>query len=148
MWNVLKSLMPTFEKKFKFIKKENKSELFEFINRSQIEKKFGGTAENIEIGNFFPPNMPSSNYQLEDDNDGNSKNFVSEEKYVELVKNDLVTTISPYIRDYCQNIDRYFMYTANDTIENKSDFTKIQEGMLFFSLFRINLRASELNIGY
>ncbi len=52
VWNMIKGLMgESIQKKIKMINnKNNYCELYENINRSQLEKKYGGLAQNIELG--------------------------------------------------------------------------------------------------
>lgn len=69
-------------------------QIFKFINKTQIEKKFGGLAENIE-SNFFPPNFPSDDYFSDLDNI--NEILVDEEKHREKLKNNKNLTQSPYI---------------------------------------------------
>jgi hypothetical protein len=42
--------------------------LFTLINRSQVEKKYGGTAEDLKIGEYYPPRFVSDNYFCEESN--------------------------------------------------------------------------------
>ena len=55
-------------KKLKLLSKDELHKMQELISPENIQKKYGGTAPDVIPGyntrNLFPPNMPSSNYEL------------------------------------------------------------------------------------
>jgi hypothetical protein len=69
VWNIVKMIMgPTLEAKaIKVDTNDGEYDLlFKLINRNQVEKKFGGTAEDLKEGEFFPPKFISDNYFCEE----------------------------------------------------------------------------------
>jgi hypothetical protein len=96
-WSIIKKLVtPCTERKIKLLKTTNINELFFFINPLQVEKKFGGLAEDI-VNFYFPPIFPSSHYLLPSE----KKNSVllDEEVYKALVKNNKEMVLSPFLQD-------------------------------------------------
>ena len=96
-WKIVKKLIDErTASKFNFISGENdiKELVLSKIHPSQLERRFGGIAENIPDEIDFPFFLPSNQYQIDDRNESN---IVSEEKYIEMVNNDKLVTISPYI---------------------------------------------------
>jgi hypothetical protein len=96
-WKIVKKLIDErTASKFNFISGENdiKELVLSKIHPSQLERRFGGLAENIPDEIDFPFFLPSNQYQIDDRNESN---IVSEEKYIEMVNNDKIVTISPYI---------------------------------------------------
>lgn len=65
LWNMVKLIMgPTLEAKACNVD-TNDGEydlLFQNINRSQVEQKYGGTAENLKPGEYYPPKFISDKY--------------------------------------------------------------------------------------
>jgi hypothetical protein len=53
-------------KKIKILESSKINEIFKDIHPSQIERKYGGLAENVD-NMFFPPRMPSDQYLLENE---------------------------------------------------------------------------------
>ena len=95
-WKAIKSMIdPITERKIKLLQGNDcKIELFKFINKSQIEEKFGGNAENVK-NHFFPPIFPSDEYFKNEDIV--EEIIVSEEVYLEKVKNNDKIVRSPYL---------------------------------------------------
>ncbi len=92
LWKVVKGFLDeTSVKKVKFLKKGEFKDLFEYINEDQIEKKYGGTADDIS-GNFFPPVFPSDNYARD------KSVLVNEEKYADLYKDSKIACVSPFFK--------------------------------------------------
>jgi hypothetical protein len=90
LWNIVKKFLDEVQlKKIKFLKKGEFGPIFDYINEEQVEERFGGKAKNLTEG-FFPPVMPSKNYNK------SGAGLVSEEEYDKLVKDDKITKISPY----------------------------------------------------
>jgi hypothetical protein len=97
LWNIIKNMLhPSTNKKIKFIKQDNLKELFESINPDQVEKKYGGNADSLEV-NFFPPYMPNDNILLPGEIKQNI--LVTESMYKDLYVNGKLTTLSPYINE-------------------------------------------------
>jgi len=74
LWNLsVKIIGPTVEAKATKIDndKGKYSDLFKLINKNQVEKKYGGNAENVEIGNYFPLSFQCNEYysELDEKND-------------------------------------------------------------------------------
>lgn len=99
IWAFVKSFLDeTTVKKIRFLNDDTMSEIFEFINRDQVEERFGGTAKNIVAGGnrCFPPIMPNNNC-------GRTNNtvLISEEKYKEMhLKNQLTVTGDYYLKKW------------------------------------------------
>ena len=65
IWNIVKMIMgPTLEAKACNVSANDGSYdlLFQNINRSQVEKKYGGTAEDLKPGEYYPFKFASDNY--------------------------------------------------------------------------------------
>ncbi len=96
VWNALKILLDpiTISKIKLYSPKEVSLELFNNINRKQVEKKFGGLAEDIST-NYFPPIFPNNEYLLP--NEKKETVLISEAKYIEKIKKNKNISISPYL---------------------------------------------------
>ena len=87
------------EEKIVILEGRKDKHLFEDFTPENLEKKFGGTAENVIYGNdnLFPPRMPTKNvfFPWEDKN----KILISEDEYIIRCKNGLIPfeSISPYL---------------------------------------------------
>lgn len=65
VWNVVKMIMgANIEAKACKVDSNDGSydALFQLINRSQVEKKYGGTSEDLKPGEYYPPKFVSDNY--------------------------------------------------------------------------------------
>ena len=65
VWNVVKMIMGSNleAKACKVDSNDGQYDLlFQIINRSQVEKKYGGTAEDLKPGEYYPPKFVSDNY--------------------------------------------------------------------------------------
>ena len=119
-WKIVKNLIDkTTAAKFSFLSSENdiKENVLSYINPSQIEKRYGGTAENIDDNIEFPFILPSNQYQIE--NKINNE-IISEEKYLELVNEKKLTAISPYIKN--DNNNNKCKHNKNDIVVNDITF--------------------------
>ena len=70
VWNIVKMIMgPTLEAKACNVNSNDGSydSLFQCINRSQVEEKYGGTAENLNPGEYYPFKFASDNYFCDND---------------------------------------------------------------------------------
>ena len=76
VWNIVKMIMgPTLEAKACNVDTNDGTydKLFQFINRSQVEKKYGGTADDLKPGEYYPLKFESDNYFCENNKDGEKK---------------------------------------------------------------------------
>ncbi len=96
-WKIVKKLIDErTAQKFNFISGEDdiKNLVLTKIHPSQLEKRFGGEAENISDEIEFPFILPSNIYQIDD---RNKSQIISEKKYIEMAMNNKLVTISPYL---------------------------------------------------
>ena len=94
-WKIIKKLIDErTAQKFNFISGENDIQeyVLKDINPNQLEKKYGGLAENVSDNIKFPFILPSDEYQVSDEN-----RLISEEEYIEMVNQNKLVTISPYL---------------------------------------------------
>ena len=78
LWKIAKGIIgQTIEAKASIIDSNGGTYdgLFEFINRGQLEKKFGGNAENVESGKYFPPSFVYDKYYSENE-EKNDKDYL------------------------------------------------------------------------
>ena len=75
-WNLAKKIIgPVIEAKASKIENnDNYKNLFEIINRDQVEQKYGGNAPNLENGDYFPLKFINCNYYSEDEKNNNNFN--------------------------------------------------------------------------
>jgi hypothetical protein len=83
IWNIcVKLIGQTIEKKATKIEtdKGKYTNLFKLINKNQVEKKYGGNADNVEIGKYFPLSFQNNEYYSEseeqNDKDGDIYNKI------------------------------------------------------------------------
>ena len=88
----------------KFVKIGNKDshKIFDYIRRDNLEKKFGGTAPDLNYNQpnaLFPPRMPSKEFLLEKED--KNKILITEEEYINLSKGDRFPkeSFSPFIKE-------------------------------------------------
>ena len=96
-WKIVKNLIDErTAQKFNFISGEDdiKDLVLTKIHPSQLEQRFGGEAENVGENLNFPFILPSDIYQIDD---RNQDQIVSEEEYINLVNDDKLVTVSPYL---------------------------------------------------
>lgn len=94
-WSIIKKFInQRSERKIRVLNSENMAELFAFINKKQVEKKYGGMAPNV-YNYYFPPIFPSDTYLMEDEN----KNIIltDEDIYRNLIKSNKELIPSPYL---------------------------------------------------
>jgi len=92
LWNLIQVFLDeTAKKKIRFIREGNKDEIFTYINKSQIEKKYGGDAED-KISEFFPGFMPCGDNLLKE-HDKNTY-LISDIKYQVLCEEGKIATIN------------------------------------------------------
>lgn len=95
LFNMIKGFLDaTTQRKIRLVKSKAFEEIFEIINPSQVEKRFGGKAENVE-NYYFPPVMPNNNEILRKD-DRDDKSYVTEDEYFELTNSNKVTVVCPF----------------------------------------------------
>ena len=83
VWNIVKMIMgPTLEAKACKVDTNDGSydKLFQIINRSQVEKKYGGTAEDLKPGEYYPFKFISDKYFCESPNDNEEKKIIDDNK--------------------------------------------------------------------
>ena len=108
-------------RKVKIIDKEELYKMQELISASNIQKKYGGTAPDLEPGpnNFFPPRMPSMNYEIK----GEQLNIISEDAYKEMCLNSnpyKPFTISPkYLQQWNKEKEEKEVKEQVETKENE-----------------------------
>jgi len=96
LWNIIKLFLDAVTvKKFVFLKESTLNTMHSIINPDQLEKRFGGNAENAKDKYLFPPIVPSENYLLK--SDVVHKVLISDKEYRVLVQKDSRVTKSPYI---------------------------------------------------
>jgi len=121
LWSFVKLLLDeSTSNKITLIDSSNKYLLFEQINVEQLEKQYGGEAENLKEGEYFPPKCNSDNFLLKDES---SEILLTENTYTEKVMKDDRIRRSPYKKKLSIKIkpgrkyDLYLQY-------NNSIFTK------------------------
>ena len=78
LWKIAKGIIgQTIEAKASIIDNNGGTYdgLFEFINRGHLEKKFGGKAEDVESGKYFPPKFVYDKYFSENE-EKNDKDYL------------------------------------------------------------------------
>ena len=95
-WKIIKKLIDErTAEKFNFI--NSQSDIDEYvlktIHPSQLEKKYGGKAEDLNEVIDFPFILPSDIYQY----DYNRSNIITEDEYIRKGKNNELCEISPYL---------------------------------------------------
>jgi len=104
IWSVIKTMLDdTTVRKIRILNDSDLSEVFTLINEEQVEKKFGGKAQNLIVGrdSFFPPHMPSLNYLKSDQ--VKEDVLVSEEEYKQMHSKGMLTVTSElYINKWNQ----------------------------------------------
>jgi len=116
LWKVIKGMLdPNTEKKIRMIGSDN-SQMFEFINKSQVEKRFGGTASNVEDA-FFPHVNPDPNvFNAKEDR---NKYLIDEESYCEFVEKNPQYVKSPYIDWEKRKAESKIVFEGEDTSSSK-----------------------------
>ena len=114
--------------------------IFENISPNNLEKRFGGEAENIdyEKGNLFPPFMPKNKEFLLKNED--KKNIlISEEKYIQMVKDNLIIkeSISPFIlKKIEEEKEKNKLKNENNSIdENVNDDLNVNNLSCYYEFF-------------
>ena len=126
MWGVIKKIIDkNTEKKIKILKAGNILEIFEIINRSQIERKYCGEAENVKKY-FFPPIFPSEVYLTEFENDEGF--FVGEEEYKKILKENNKLVASPFIDFVNEENNKKIFIEGKENNSDKADEDNINEG--------------------
>jgi len=93
IWALVKGILdPVTQRKIQIVEKGSK-ELFAFINPSQIEAKYGGTARDV-TSNYFPHIIPSNDYFVSGED--HKSLLISEDQYREKVESDERIEKSPY----------------------------------------------------
>ena len=96
-WKIVKKLIDErTASKFNFISGQDdiKNLVLDKIHPSQLEQRFGGTADDVGEDLTFPFFLPSDTYQIDDRNEDQ---IVTEDEYINLVNENKLVTISPYL---------------------------------------------------
>ena len=121
LWKTINILLdPSTQRKIKLLQGEAEieREIFKNINRKQIEKRFGGLAENIE-GRFFPPVFPSDEYFTSAEDE---KVLIDEDMYAEISKSNPMLKKSPFINQQEQYLRGDMITLENrQNVVNKAD---------------------------
>jgi len=121
LWKTINILLdPSTQRKIKLLQGEAEieREIFKNINRKQIEKRFGGLAENIE-GRFFPPVFPSDEYFTSAEDE---KVLIDENMYAEISKSNPMLKKSPFINQQEQYLRGDMITLENrQNVINKAD---------------------------
>lgn len=148
LWSVIKGLMgENVQKKIKMINsKNNYAELYDSINRSQLENKYGGFAKNISLNYddyvkfnsklnqdqitsqdysqntfYYPPFMPSIDYLTEIDKEEIYHILLTEEDYLSLIKKNKFIYQSPYYANKSEeNLSRSDKKCLNNDVMSQS----------------------------
>lgn len=63
VWNSIKYFLDENQvRKVKIVSANTCPSLLELAAPNQLEEKFGGTAKNKEVGEYWPPSCPDSNF--------------------------------------------------------------------------------------
>lgn len=96
LWIVVSSMLdPETNKKIKILASKGFDDIFEAINRSQVEAKFEGSSPNL-IENYFPPSIPQDRENLNMKIPKNEQ-LHSREQYIKLLNEGKIVTPSPFI---------------------------------------------------
>ena len=118
IWGIIKKIIDVnTEKKIKILKASNLIEIFSIINPCQIEKKYGGKAEDLK-SYFFPPIFPSEYYLLDSEKNDTNKIFINEEEYKKKIISNQTLLPSPYIKYSDQNLSSPI---SNDNSKKNSE---------------------------
>ena len=96
-FNIIKNLIDErTSNKIRFIRNQNDINdiVLTNIHSSQIERKYGGDANNLINDLEFPFILPSNEYQIQE----NRKEIISEEEYIKRFKNNEICVLSPYLK--------------------------------------------------
>ena len=121
LWKTINIMFdPTTQRKIKLLQEDSdiEQELFKYINKTQIEKRFGGTADNIE-SKFFPPIFPSNEYITSKEV---TSIFVDENEYLEIINSNKEYRKSPFISNE-SNVTNLlsFKESFNTVLNEKSE---------------------------
>ena len=97
-FNIIKNVLDVrTTNKIKFIDNQNdiNNIVLTNIHSSQIERKYGGDANNLFHDLDFPFILPSKEYQIEK----NRKEIINEEEYIKKYKNNELCVFSPYLKN-------------------------------------------------
>ena len=91
-------------RKFVIINGKSDKTMWNFIRSDNIEKRFGGEAEDLiyDDNNLFPPNMPLNRKFLLD-NEKRNEILISKDEYIKRLKNLPKKSISPFILEEIEN---------------------------------------------
>lgn len=96
LWKTINMVLdPSTQRKIKLLQGDPdiEREVFNTINKAQVEMKFGGLAGNIDR-KFFPPIFPSNDYFTNEDD---HKILVTYSKYLDIISTNQALNPSPFI---------------------------------------------------
>jgi hypothetical protein len=94
-WTVIKKFLDaSTERKIQLLKPTNQQDMFRFINPRQIEKKFGGLADDVKEY-FFPPIFPNQNFLLASEK--KEEILIEEDRYRHLIKGNKDIVPCPHL---------------------------------------------------
>jgi len=96
------------KKKIALMDDSMKDLIFEQLNKDQVEKIYGGNAEDIKEGEFFPPKYNNENFLLDEDSSGQ---LLTERTYCDKVMKDDRIVRSPYKKKYSIKINTKRQYS-------------------------------------
>ena len=131
IWILVRNVLdPVVQRKIKMVEPGSK-ELFKFINKSQIEKRFGGTAENMN-DYYFPHVVPSEDYYVEGDDP--SELLINEEEYLMKVSRGEDLDKSPYSKPipeasiiYESNLTENELYNLKDECKCNMNYNLVSQ---------------------
>lgn len=139
LWKIFQMFLDeTAKKKIRFIRDGNKEDIFTYINRSQIEKKYGGNAVD-KTSEFFPGFMPSEEYLIESQN---KKSFlISEEKYKILCNEGKIAFVNQEILASLELKNKKISDNMLEINKSTSDFRLMKS-----TAFNLNLNEEEAKV--
>ena len=128
-WKIIKKLIDErTAEKFNFI--NNQSDIDEYvlknIHPSQLEKKYGGQADDLDEVIDFPFILSSNIYQY----DYNRNNIISEDEYIRRAKNNDLCEISPYLENEINGDSK--LKSKHKIIDNSSKEPIIYNNIEFY----------------
>ena len=116
--------------------------LFDDFNPDNLEKRFGGRAENLVYGgenSLFPPRVPTDNIFFPNENPKNI--LISEEEYINRCKKGLIPrqSISPYILDKLNEEIKLNEIKVDNNNTNNNIIVNTND-------ININIKNEEINI--
>jgi len=103
LWQIIKLILDKVTvQKFFVLKDDEWGITNDLVNPSQLERRFGGTAPNLNYKLLFPPPCPAGNQFLLN-TDNKDELLVSEDEYIKMVINDKRIYESPFMKTQIKN---------------------------------------------